>query len=108
MEGKTGGSVMSKWFTIAVSILILIAMVGCAPGPNGLDSAPNKEGHVAGFWRGLWHGFILLFTFIISLFKDNMTVYEVHNNGNWYNLGYLLGVMMFFGGGGASRRSCGR
>jgi len=99
---------MSKWFTIVVSILILIAMMGCAPGPNGLDSAPDEKGDVAGFWRGLWHGFILLFTFIVSLFKDTVTVYEVHNNGNWYNLGYLLGVMMFFGGGGASRRSCGR
>jgi hypothetical protein len=31
----------------------------------------------------------------------------VHNNGNWYNLGFLLGVVIIFGGGGggACRRS---
>ncbi|MDA3937638.1 MAG: hypothetical protein PF636_12455, partial [Actinomycetota bacterium] len=55
---------------------------------------------VAGFWLGLWHGFIVLFTFLISLFRDNVTIYEVSNNGGWYNFGYLLGVMMFWGGGG--------
>ncbi|MFC2088797.1 hypothetical protein ACFLSX_04280, partial [Calditrichota bacterium] len=56
---------------------------------------------------GLWHGFISLFSFIASLFYDNVSIYEVHNNGNWYNLGFILGIMCFFGGsgGGAGRRS---
>ena len=51
-------------------------------------------------------GFIVLFTFIISLFNDNVAVYDVHNSGGWYNFGFLLGVMFFFGGsgGGAGRR----
>jgi hypothetical protein len=48
----------------------------------------------------LWHGLIVIVTFIISLFNDNVTVYEVHNNGGWYNLGFIFGVMMIFGGGG--------
>ena len=98
---------MIKWFTIAVSILILIAMVGCAPGPNDLDSAPDEEGHVAGFWRGLWHGFIVAFTFVVSLFSDNVTIYETNNSGNLYNLGFVLGAMIFFGGssGGACKKS---
>jgi hypothetical protein len=63
--------------------------------------------NTAGFWKGLWHGFIALFTFVFSLFSDNINVYEVHNNGGWYNFGFILGVMMFFGGGsgGACRRS---
>ncbi|HEU0369109.1 MAG TPA: hypothetical protein VFR42_07870, partial [Candidatus Acidoferrum sp.] len=30
------------------------------------------------------------------------TVYEVHNNGAWYNFGYLFGLACFFGGGGKS------
>jgi len=89
---------------VVVATLLLVA---CAPGPNQLAGSPDDMGRVAGFWKGLWHGFIILFTFIGSLFSDTVRIYEVHNSGGWYNFGYLLGVMMFFGGGGggAGRRS---
>jgi hypothetical protein len=35
-----------------------------------------------------------------------VTMYEVHNNGGWYNFGFLLGMMIILGGGGggAARR----
>jgi len=68
----------------------------------------GKHGEVAGFWIGLWQGFIAPFVFVASLFKADLNVYEVHNNGVWYNFGYLFGLACFFGGGGnrASRR-CG-
>ncbi|MFH0881939.1 MAG: hypothetical protein V2A56_03060 [bacterium] len=94
-------------FLSAVLILALALIAGCAAGPNQMANSPGEQGSVAGFWQGLWHGFILLFTFIISLFNHNVQIYEVHNNGGWYNFGYLLGVLIFFGssGRGASRRS---
>jgi hypothetical protein len=82
---------------IAVFVLLAAALSGCAPAAN---SAATQGPGVAGFWQGLWHGFILLFTFFISLFNHNVGIYEVHNNGGWYNFGYLLGVMTFWGGGG--------
>ena len=91
---------MTKMLAIIATVVVLVAVSGCAPGPNQLTDSPDGEGKVAGFWKGLWHGFIVLFTFIISLFSDGVRIYEVHNNGGWYNFGYLLGVMMFFGGGG--------
>jgi hypothetical protein len=37
---------------------------------------------------------------VISLFVSDLNIYEVHNNGAWYNFGYLFGLMCFFGGGG--------
>jgi hypothetical protein len=37
-------------------------------------------------------------TFGISLFNPGVQMYEVHNNGSWYNLGFLLGVMSVFSG----------
>lgn len=60
----------------------------------------------AGFWMGLWHGFISFFAFIASLFIDGIEIYEKNNNGNWYNFGFILGIMMFYGGGckGTCRR----
>jgi len=91
---------MRKVFVPAVAIIAVVILTGCAAGPNELTGSPDDGGGVAGFWQGLWHGFIVFFTFIVSLFNENVHVYEVHNNGNWYNFGYLLGVMMFFGGGG--------
>jgi hypothetical protein len=91
---------MRTILSVVAVIVVLAAVVGCAPGPNQLTDAPDEEGSVAGFWKGLWHGFIVLFTFIVSLFSDTVRIYEVHNGGSWYDFGFLLGVMMFFGGGG--------
>jgi hypothetical protein len=91
---------MKKVLILAIVGLMLVGAAGCTPGPNPLADSPRDRGDIAGFWTGLWQGFIVLFTFIISLFTDNVRPYEVHNNGNWYNFGFLLGVMIFFGGGG--------
>ncbi|MGD9093571.1 MAG: hypothetical protein PVF74_12045 [Anaerolineales bacterium] len=74
-----------------------------APGPNELATTSNPEGIVAGFWQGLWHGFTTPVTFLMSLFKPDVTIYEVHNNGGWYNFGYLIGLSVIFGGGSADK-----
>jgi len=69
------------------------------PGPNQLVNIEPEDGNVAGFWKGLWHGFIAPFTFIASLFNEDIGIYEAHNNGGWYNFGFLFGLMIIFGGG---------
>ncbi len=89
---------MEKKMILACMIIVLL-LIACAAGPNEMLNTKNKEGKVAGFWQGLWHGFISMFTFLISLFNKNVNVYEVCNNGGWYNFGFILGVMIFFGGG---------
>jgi hypothetical protein len=92
-------------FLITISLIIL-SVGGCTAGPNDLMDTTNEEGEIAGFWQGLWQGFISPFTFLVSLFSDAVHVYEVHNNGNWYNFGFLIGASAIFGGsgGGAARR----
>ena len=45
----------------------------------------------SGFFWGLWHGWVAPFTFIGSLFSDNILVYDVNNTGGWYDFGFLLG-----------------
>jgi hypothetical protein len=69
-----------------------------------MADSPDPEGEVAGFWQGLWHGIISPITFIVSLFNDNISIYEVHNNGGWYNFGFLFGATIIFGGGGNRSR----
>jgi hypothetical protein len=69
-----------------------------AAGQNELENTPNEKGEIAGFWRGLWHGSIAPFAFLLSLFKDDVGVYEIHNNGKWYNFGFVLGLTITLGG----------
>ncbi len=98
---------MKKALLFVVIVVMLVSLTACAAGPNTLKNTPTGEGDkVVGFWRGIWHGFITPVTFIISLFTDSVGIYETHNNGGWYNFGYVLGLMVIFGGsgGGSARR----
>jgi len=68
------------------------------------NCAPNNEMYIenaAGFWAGLWHGLIIIITFIISLFSENVTIYEINNSGALYNLGFVLGILISIGNGHA-------
>ena len=101
---------MSQTKIVVGILLLLVIFTGCAPGPNSMADVPNDEGEVAGFWRGLWHGFASPVMFIISLFNESVEVYEVHNNGGWYTFGFLMGASAILGGssGGATSRRCRR
>ena len=85
-------------FFLALTLLLMLA--ACAPGPNNQKGTPGDKQSVAGFWLGLWQGFIAPLVFVVSLFLSDLNIYEVHNNGVWYNFGYLFGLACFFGGGG--------
>ena len=86
--------------------VLLLALSSCAAGPNTAKGVAGSGGHVAGFWLGLWHGIIVPITFIVSLFNHHVNIYEVHNNGSWYNFGFVLGAGALLGGSGsAGRRS---
>jgi hypothetical protein len=89
-----------------VPLLLVTAFVlaACAAGPNGQEGTVASDGEVAGFVMGLWHGIISPITFVISLFKESVNFYEIHNNGNWYNFGFVVGAGILFGGGGATAR----
>jgi hypothetical protein len=82
-----------------IVFLLMFVLASCAPGPNDLEKTPDSEGKVAGFWKGIWHGFIAPITFIISVFSKNVRLYEVHNSGFWYNLGFVLAAGLFLQGG---------
>lgn len=102
---------MRRFLCLVALVVLVILTASCVAGPNSLQNSPNEDGEVAGFWQGLWHGIIAPIMFIVSLFASDLHMYEVHNNGAWYNLGYLFGLAMILGGGSggaARRRSSGR
>ena len=84
----------------AALVVAALVLTACAAGPNNV--AQVDAPHIAGFWLGLWQGAISPITFVISLFNHNVNIYEVHNNGNWYNFGFMLGVSIVFSGGARS------
>lgn len=93
-----------KIFLMFVLACLMTAMLvsGCAQSDQMRDT-PGSDG-VAGFWPGLWHGLILPVSFIISLFDESVGIYEIHNNGNWYNFGFVIGASFMFGSVLASKK----
>ena len=66
------------------------------PGPNPLVNQPDAQGRVARALAGLWHGFILPVTLVMSFFSSDVQIYEVHNAGSEYNFGFFLGEVFMF------------
>ena len=96
-----GNVVNRRLLRVSLALTTLAAMLllsSCAPDANPVVGTSDDP---AGFLMGLWHGIIFPVTFVISLFTNDVSVYEVINSGNWYDFGFILGVMMSLGGGGA-------
>jgi hypothetical protein len=80
-------------FLVLTAAALVIA--GCATQPTPSDSG------LPGFFSGLLHGFLIVFSFIGSLFMD-VRIYNFPNSGGWYDFGYVIGAAMFLGGAGSS------
>ena len=85
---------------LVLGVVVMVLLLGCAAGPNDSRGTPDQEEHVAGFWHGLWHGIIAPVTLVISLFSEHVNLYDVHNNGGWYSVGFFFGMGIILGGGG--------
>ena len=101
---------MKKILVSVLFALLLVMVAGCAPGssiqvntpdstiqlsapgPNPLVNQPDANGRVARAVAGLWHGIIAPVTLVISFFNSDVQMYEVHNAGSEYDLGFLLGL----------------
>ncbi|CAN7456743.1 hypothetical protein LJR047_003033 [Knoellia sp. LjRoot47] len=96
----------ARWRAVWVAVAAVLVLAACAAAGN--EDAGTATGQ-PGFWLGLWHGVISPITFIVSLFRDGVGIYEVRNSGAWYDFGFMLGVSFAFGstgraGAGSSRR----
>jgi hypothetical protein len=85
-----------RWAGLVCLVALSFAVAGCATQPS-----PTGTG-LPGFWYGLLHGFIMLFTLIGSLFW-HVRVYAYPNAGRWYDFGFVVGAMMFWGGSHAGK-----
>jgi len=89
--------------TLKITVMIgLVLILSACAGANTVVTTPDVEGHVAGFWQGLWNGMTIPFAWVFSLFTSQIQIYDVHNDGGWYNFGFVLGTGCLLGGGSAA------
>jgi len=78
---------------IGLLLLILSGLVACVPGG---DSYAAED--PAGFFSGIWHGWIAPICLIWGFFDPMVRIYEVDNTGWWYDFGYYIAIISGFGG----------
>lgn len=87
-----------KVIMLAVLAGIMLLFSGCIPGDGKVDAADP-----AGFFWGIWHGWVAPVSLIISLFRPEIGIYETLNTGFWYDLGFYMAIVSGFGGLGFAR-----
>lgn len=101
---------MKKLSFFVLSVVLLVIVTGCgpgssvqvttpnstmqlsAPGANPLINQPDASGRIARAGAGLWHGIISPATLLVSFFNSDVRMYQVHNAGSEYDLGFFVGV----------------
>jgi len=82
-----------RWILRAGFIAVVLIVASCAHQPPPTGGAP-----LPGFLLGLLHDYISLFSLIASLFIE-VRVYEFPNAGFFYDFGFVVGVLAFYGSG---------
>jgi hypothetical protein len=73
-----------------IVLLAFLMLSGCATH----EAIPPDK--LPGFFTGLWHGFIIIYSVIAHLFNENIRIYSTYNNGGWYDFGFFIGICVFF------------
>jgi len=84
----------------AVTIpFVILGLSGCAYQPSGALSPSGP-----GFWLGLWQASSHRLASWVAFLSDHR-IYAFPNAGVIYDLGFLLGLSAWGGGGGSDRNS---
>jgi hypothetical protein len=93
------GDMMRKtWLILILLVAISLFITACAPETAKFEQKP------AGFFWGIWHGWIAPVSIIWHFFNHNVRVYETNNMGIWYDTGFYLAVAGGFGSLAITRR----
>ena len=86
---------VKKILIMLLLLIFVISISSCAPN--------HYESHKSGFFSGILHGMIIVFSLIGKLFGFNIGIYAEHNTGFTYWLGFILGIGVFGGGSSSAR-----
>lgn len=82
-----------KVIFIGLLAFMVMAFVACIPGTGKYTPAEP-----AGFFSGVWHGWIAPISLIGGIFNHSIRVYEPINSGWWYDFGFYISIIAGFGG----------
>lgn len=88
--------------SILLSILLItfvLMLTACIPG-DGTYTVQRP----AGFFSGIWHGWVAPISLIIGLFDKNIHIYEAVNRGWLYDFGFYMAIISGFGGLSLARK----
>ncbi len=91
--------VRNKLALAVLSLVLMLLLSGCIPG----DGA-NTKTNPAGFFWGIWHGWVAPISLIVGFFNRTFRIYEPLNTGWWYDLGFYAAIIGGFGGFSLARR----
>ena len=84
---------------IALALVMIFVLTGCVPGDGTYTDAKP-----AGFFWGIWHGWVAPISLIIGIFKHSIRIYEPVNTGWWYDFGFYMAIISGFGTVALTRR----
>jgi hypothetical protein len=84
---------------LVLALFVLLLISGCFP-----DQTIEPTESPAGFFMGVWHGWIAPLSLIVGIFSDTVRVYEMNNTGWWYDLGFYVAIISGFGGLSLTRK----
>ncbi len=87
------------WMTVALLLCLTFLLTACLPG-----TLITPEDKPAGFFLGIWHGWIAPISLIVGLFDPTVRIYEVVNTGWLYDFGFYIAIISGFGGLSLARR----
>ncbi len=90
---------MKNWGYLLVAILLILVVSSCMPG-SGYSTVKSP----AGFFTGVWHGWIAPISLVWSLFDHSIRIYEPINTGWWYDFGFYIAIIGGFGGASLVRK----
>ncbi|PIF33531.1 hypothetical protein CLU81_4147 [Flavobacterium sp. 9] len=87
---------VKKITNVLILLFFVMSLSSCAPN--------HYESNESGFFSGIWHGIIIVFSIIGKLFGFNIGIYAEHNTGFTYWLGFIIGIGAFGGGSSSARQ----
>lgn len=87
------------WMIIGLLLVLMFLLTACLPGT--LISTDKKP---AGFFLGIWHGWIAPISLIVGIFDPQVRIYEHFNTGWLYDFGFYIAIISGFGGISLARK----
>ena len=82
--------------TIAAIVLIIVLAITLPNIMPGIGTYTQDK--PAGFFSGVWHGWIAPVSLGFGIFNSDITIYETMNTGWWYSFGFYIAIISGFGG----------